>query len=281
MNALKLSEIWIYPIKSLGGIRLSSSPVVEKGLPYDRRWMLVDERGTFMTQRINPLMALFKLTMNKHDLVVNFKNDSLTIPLRPLLITRPERVTIWDDQVEAHEVDPIFSKWFSEHLDLACRLVHFPENNPRPVDVKYQRSNEQVSLADAYPFLIIGQSSLDDLNSKLEHPVPMNRFRPNFVFTGGTPYEEDTWQTFSIGGGHFAGVKTCSRCVLTTVNQDTAARGTEPLKTLASYRTWNSKVHFGQNLLSIDHHEVHEGDIITVNTYKGVQKDKAVIHPQP
>ena len=109
---------------------------------------------------------------------------------------------------------------------------------------------------------MIGQSSLDDLNSRLEFPVPMNRFRPNLVFTGGQPYEEDSWKLLTIGNNKFAGVKPCSRCVLTTVDQNTGEKGKEPLATLAKYRQHENKIYFGQNLLSIDHHTIHEGDEI-------------------
>jgi len=279
MGELKLTEIWIYPIKSLGGIRQSSSRVMEKGLPYDRRWMLVDGHGKFMTQRIHPSMALFKLSIDERYLIVRFKDDTINIPLKHTAVTPSEQVTIWDDVVTGYEVDPIFSKWFSQRLNFDCRLIYFPENNPRRVDPKYATGSEHVSLADAYPFLIIGQSSLDDLNNRLDNAVPINRFRPNFVFAGGAPYEEDTWRNFSIGENNFVGVKPCARCVLTTVNQDTAEKSSEPLKTLASYRTWNNKVYFGQNLLAIDHTMVREGDTINVSSYQEVNRDKAVIHP--
>ena len=147
-------------------------------------------------------------------------------------MSNPTTVNIWDDTVSAFDVDGSYSQWFSELLESPCRLVYFPEENSRPVDPRYKVNHEQVSLADAYPFLIIGQSSLDDLNSRLTEPIPMNRFRPNFVFTGGEPFEEDTWRNFSIGSTRFVGVKMCARCQLPTVNQDTAEKGAEPIKTL-------------------------------------------------
>ena len=183
MRDLTLSEIWIYPVKSLGGIRLSSSKVMEKGLLYDRRFMLVDESGKFMTQRVYPKMALFKLSLHDSTLTVTHHHDTLTIPVVPSLNEPVASVQIWENIVQAHEVDPSYSAWFSERLGMKCKLVFFPEDYDRPVDPAYKVNDEQVSLADAYPFLIIGQSSLDDLNARLKEPVPMNRFRPNFVFT--------------------------------------------------------------------------------------------------
>ena len=264
MPELKLTQIWIYPIKSLGGISLTSASVMEKGLEYDRRWMLVDESGKFMTQRIYPKMALFKLSIDNAQLTISYAQHALKLDLNKQPQSQPITVAIWNDTVLAFEVDPTYSQWFSNLLGIPSRLVYFPEENSRPVDPRYKVNGEHVSLADAYPFLIIGQSSLDDLNSRLAEPVPMNRFRPNFVFTGGEPYEEDTWRNFTIGSARFVGVKPCDRCVLTTVNQDTAEKGVEPLKTLTSYRKRENKVYFGQNLVALDCHRVNIGDLITL-----------------
>ena len=264
MAELKLTQIWIYPVKSLGGISVTSAVVKEKGLQYDRRLMLVDETGTAMTQRVFPKMALFKSSIDGGVLTINYLGDSLQLDLIKPPLSNPLEVTVWDDTVSAFEVNHPYSQWFSERLASPCRLVYFPEQHSRPVNPKYMVNEEQVSLADAYPFMIIGQSSLDDLNSRLKEVVPMNRFRPNFVFTGGEAFEEDMWRNFSIGSNRFVGVKMCDRCVLTTVNQDTGEKGTEPLKTLTSYRKRDNKVYFGQNLVALDHKTVSVGDRITV-----------------
>lgn len=263
MRELKLTQINIYPIKSLGGISLTSANVMPKGLQYDRRWMLVDKDGVGLTQRVHPTMALFKLGIEKNHLIVNHKESYLNIPI-DLQTSQSMKVAIWDDIVYANEVSENVSQWFSDGLGISCRLVSFPEQNARPVDPKYKVNDEHVSLADAYPFLIIGQSSLDDLNERLTDSVPMNRFRPNFVFTGGDPYEEDDWRNFTIGTTRFVGVKPCSRCVLTTVNQDTSEKGVEPLKTLSTYRKRNNKIYFGQNLVALDFNTVCVGDVITL-----------------
>lgn len=269
MKELTLSEIWIYPIKSLGGIRLNTAKVFEKGLALDRRWMLIDEHEGFMTQRFFPKMALLKVTVDGNNIVVtdhdpkaakasiSFEIDQ--VPVGPQITTK-----VWDDTVEVIELDPALSEWFSQRLDKKSQLVAFPEKNSRPVDAKYKINDEHVSLADAYPFLIIGQSSLDDLNSRMNEALPMNRFRPNFVFTGGEPFEEDKWREFTIGQNKFAGVKPCARCVLTTINQDTAEKGIEPLVALSKYRKNENKILFGQNVIAIDHKTVSVGDKITV-----------------
>lgn len=268
MSELSLSEIWVYPIKSLGGIRLEHSKVLGKGLEFDRRWMLVDENGVFMTQRTTPSMALFKLKIENGELIIVYSPQSIvhSISLQPNLLEKNEDVIIWDDTVTACEVSKASSAWFSKILNLKCRLVYFPEENSRAVDSNYKVNDEHVSLADGYPFLIIGQESLNLLNSKLAQPIPMNRFRPNFVFTGGEPNEEDTWRNFTIGSNRFVGVKPCGRCAIPTINQETAEKSDEPTRTLATYRRKENKILFGQNLLATDHQQVKEGDLITIQT---------------
>lgn len=266
MSELRLSEIWIYPIKSLGGIRLKQSMVLEKGLEYDRRWMLVDENGVFITQRLFPAMALLKLKIEKGELriVDSRQSTAYSVSLVPETVGKEEEVTIWNDTVSAFEISKDASAWFSDALKTKCRLVHFPEKNSRPVDPNYKINDEHVSLADGYPFLIIGQSTLDFLNFKLEQPLPMNRFRPNFVFTGGEPHEEDSWRNFSIGINNFVSVKPCARCAIPTINQDTAQKGDEPSRTLATYRRKENKILFGQNLVAVNHQYVKEGDLIKI-----------------
>ena len=269
MSSRILTEIWIYPIKSLAGIRLPKANVMEKGLQYDRRWMLVDEQGRFLTQREHPEMALFTISMMPEGFLItsqkkNTMGSSILLPFESKSKKKTEKVQIWDDEVEAAEVDPIYSRWFSESLGIACKLVFFHELNARAVDRGYAKNNEEVSLADAYPFLIIGESSLKKLNDKLEQPVGMMRFRPNFVFAGGDAFEEDTWNNFSIGSVSFYAAKPCSRCILTTVDPETGIKGIEPLRTLSTFRKINSKILFGQNVLALEHGEVKEGNTINV-----------------
>ncbi len=264
MREVKLTQIWIYPIKSLGGISLLSGQVLEKGLRFDRRRMLVDDTNTAITQRVYPKMSLFKTSISREHLNVNFGESNLKISLEDQDLSHPLDVNIWNDRVKAFEVGATQSAWFSEMLGIRCKLIFFPEENERPVDHRYHVNKENVSLADAYPFMIIGQSSLDDLNLKLKEQLPMNRFRPNFVFEGGEPYEEDQWRNLSIGDVRFVGVKMCDRCAMTTVNQITADKGIEPLKTLATYRKRDNKIYFGQNMVALDHGVVNVGDRILI-----------------
>lgn len=265
---MKLTEIWIYPVKSLGGIRLNKSAVLGKGLLYDRRYMLVDDNNIFITQRAMPELSLFKLSFHDDGFLISHRDKSLVIPFEPSPQKDEATVTIWGDTVQAWELGESYNKWFSDRLNVKCKLVYFPEKNQRLVDRDFAKNSEQVSFADGYPFLIIGQASLNALNSKLAQPVLMNRFRPNFVFEGGKPFEEDTWIQFKIGTNRFMGLKLCARCMITTVNQDTGEQGVEPLATLSTFRKVESKVNFGQNLVAIDHLEVREGDEIIVESFQ-------------
>jgi uncharacterized protein YcbX len=266
MSVLTLSEIYIYPIKSLGGIRLSSAQVEERGLKYDRRWMLIDGEGTFLTQRAFPEMALLGVELMENGLRVSHRQRALI----PLFIpfekpnTLPISVVVWDDTCQALPVSDEADAWFSHVLDKSCRLVYMPDDSVRRVDEKYVAEPLNVSLSDGYPLLIIGQASLDHLNSQLPERLPMNRFRPNLVFTGGEPHDEDTWQNFRIGAVDFRGVKLCARCVMTTINQQTLEKGKEPLRTLAKYRSKGNKILFGQNLISLSGGTVRVGDTISL-----------------
>jgi uncharacterized protein YcbX len=267
MQTLTLTGIRIYPIKSLAGIMRSQARVLGKGLEYDRRWMLVDEYGVFLTQRVHGTMALFDVHESPQGFVITFAGDSITLPFDPGNPVNPFEVQIWDDRVVAFEVNREFSAWFSRKLDIQCRLMAFPESNPRQIETTFAANGENVSLADAYPLMIIGEASLADLNARLREPLTMNRFRPNLIFSGGAPYEEDTWNEFSIGGEQFNGVKRCARCVLTTINPLTGVKGVEPLKTLATYRRRKNKIFFGQNVIARTRNEIRVGDTIQVNTY--------------
>ena len=261
----KLSELFIYPVKSLGGISVKEEEVTDRGLKYDRRWMLIDSTGRFLTQRAHPHMALIKVDVSRDTLFFrNIKNtDQFSVGIDE---TTGKKInsTVWDDQVELLQVNTIADEWFSQNLNTRCKLAFMPEETKRLVDKSFAQNDEITSLSDGYPFLIIGQASLDDLNSKMVEKVPMNRFRPNLVFTGGIPFEEDTMKKFSISGITFYSVKPCGRCVITTVDQNTAQKSDEPLRTLASYRTFGNKVNFGMNLLHEGNGTIKIGDEIII-----------------
>lgn len=263
-TGLRISALYVYPVKSLAGIAVDAFRLSDRGPEHDRRWMLVDADGRFLTQREHPRLALFTTAIEGDTLVIGHRHhpdDRIQLPLRPKG-GDTLRVQVWDDALDALHPSAEASERLSLRLGVTARLVHMPDAARRPVDPDYALRGDLTSLSDGYPLLIIGQSSLDDLNARLAEPVTMERFRPNIVFTGGGPYREDRLSSFRIGGGRFHGVKPCARCVLTTVDPRTGATGPEPLRTLAGYRTRHQKVYFGMNLLFEGAGEVRVGDAL-------------------
>lgn len=261
-----LTEINIYPVKSLGGISIQNSDVTDRGLKHDRRWLIINEEEKFITQRTHPQLALIKTKINGNKLILGHKTKDIPPLVIPIYHESVEiiLVNIWQDLVEARVVGKYADEWLDDALDIKCRLVYMHDETQRLVDRAFAADNEIVSFADAYPFMMIGQSSLDDLNKRLKEKLSMNRFRPNFVFKGGDPFDEDKWKKIRLGGIIFNLVKPCSRCVTTTVNQDTAEKNEEPLKTLSTYRSVNNKIYFGQNLLHEGNGIIKVGDEIEI-----------------
>ncbi|MBD2701409.1 MOSC domain-containing protein [Spirosoma sp. BT702] len=256
---MTISELHIYPIKSLGGLSVTNVVVEAKGFRHDRRFMIVSIEGECMTQRTNHVMALIDVAIEGDVLRVwhrHHPDNVLTLPLEPPVDTLSgEReimpVNIWDSKdVPALTVGAEVDSWFSTILGKPCRLVYMPDTTYRAVDPNYALADDAVSFADGYPYLLIGQASLDYLNQKLPQPLAMKRFRPNIVVNDSLPYEEDGWQHFRVGSLDFYGVKPCARCVLTTIDPETAQLGKEPLRTLKTYRQWKTKILFGQNVLA-------------------------------
>jgi uncharacterized protein YcbX len=263
---LTVSELFIYPVKSLGGIPVSSAKVTDRGFEYDRRWMLVDFNNRFLTQRELPTMALLQVNLTANGLKVCHKKNITSQINIPFIPETQEEVTveIFEESCKAIFVSKIVDEWFSQILAINCRLVYMPGSSKRFVDERYAINHEITNFSDGYPFLIIGQASLDDLNYRLAEALPINRFRPNIVFTGGKPYEEDGMEHFTINKVNFYGVKLSARCVITSVNQDNANKAIEPLRTLATYRQKNNKIYFGQNLLHDGEGTIRVGDAIEV-----------------
>jgi uncharacterized protein YcbX len=249
---MHLSELNIYPVKSLKGTSLESARVDNSGLQFDRRWMVVTPDGQFMTQREYPVMATIAVTAADAMLTLARNGDSISTHAYPVG-TPTIDVMIWNDSgLRSATYDDDVNAWLSEQIGTECKLVTMAVDTFRLVDPNYAIDPfDTVSFADGYPFLLIGEGSLADLNSRLDEPVPMNRFRPNFVVAGSEPFEEDTWKRIRIGSTEFHVVKPCARCVLTTVDQIAGEKsGKEPLATLSSYRNHDGKVLFGQNLIA-------------------------------
>lgn len=260
---MHLSAINLYPLKSARGIPLTSARLDDFGLAGDRRWMVTDHTGRFVSQREMPRMALVQVGMEGDDLVVGGAGEPDLRISRPAAGTPTEPVTIWADQCAAQNAGPAAAQWFSRYLGVPVRLMYMPETTVRIANRNYVPQPRRVSFADAYPLLLIGEGSLEDLNRRMEQPLPMNRFRPNLVVAGSDPFAEDSWKEIQVGSVAMDIVKPCDRCVTTTIDQATSVGGKEPLRTLAQFRKWNGQVYFGQNVVHRAPGMLHTGDAVT------------------
>lgn len=255
----KLTQLWRYPVKSLAGARHTQLAVGPRGPAGDRHWMVVDSTGRFLTQRQLPGMSQLRAELTEAGLQLQDAADNrLQITLAAQ--GEPVSVQVWRDQVAAVAPSATADAWLSERLGQPCRLVCQPDGGVRGVDPQYANADDQVDFADGFPFLLISQASLDDLNTRLDSPIDMRRFRPNLVVSGCEPYEEDRWRRIRIGDISFRVVKPCSRCPIPTIDPDTGVRGAEPLRTLMTYRRRDNQVYFGENL-------IHDGNgVLAVGT---------------
>jgi uncharacterized protein YcbX len=266
MTTYQLSNLFVYPVKSLAGFSVSQWPVIKTGLKYDRKWMVVDSEGQFLSQRKIARMALIKTALTEEHLVLSAPAmQELRLPLDS---TGGEIVscTIWKDRGNALSVSSEADLWLSRFLNQDCRLVYQPDDDIRQVDPQYAGPADQVAYSDGFPFLIISENSLSALNREMRLELPMSRFRPNLVISGCPAYAEDEWREISIGAIDFRLPKPCSRCVVPTIDQETAETGKEPLSTLNRTRKWQNKVYFGQNALHNQSGQLTIGDAVRIKT---------------
>lgn len=249
----RVSRIFVYPIKSCRGIEVASAELTRRGLAGDRRYMLVDSAGRFLTQRRHPRMALIETALTDEGIEVTAPGRG---PLAlPAALEGPELETcvvrVWADAVEATLAAPDVNIWFSELMGFACGLVYLADHQHRPVHNDAAQFDDEVSFADGAPLLLVSDASLDGLNLRLDAPVGVERFRPNLVVTADTPHAEDEWRSIGIGATRLDVAWPSSRCVLTTVDPTTGRKDPkgEPLRTLEGYRRRGAKVYFGQNLI--------------------------------
>ncbi len=245
------------------GVSVQSSRVLERGFEHDRRYMLVDKKGTFISQRTHPELVFFYPQIIENHLVVKYKSESISIPLNANLQNKIE-TTIFDNEVAATEVSNEANNWFAARLNEEVRLVKMEREDIRHKELIKGPRQVEVSFADGYPYLIAGTESLRLLNSKLEGPIEMNRFRPNIVLETPKAHVEDDWGEVRIGETKFMVIKPCARCPVPTIDQSSGIKSKEPIKTLASYRKEENKVYFGANAISRKEGIVHIGDEVVV-----------------
>lgn len=243
-----LSGLFIYPIKGCGGVSLAHSELVARGLAFDRRFMLVDRAGAFITQREVAKLCLVRPELRGRTLALTAPAmRELELPLEPSG-GAAQSYQVWGYTGSGWR-EPQGSRWFSELLHDEVSLVFMPDSERRPVNPARARAGDIVSFADGYPLLAISEASLADLNRRLAEPLAMARFRPNLVIGDSEPYAEDHFHLVEVGGISLRGVKRCDRCVVTTIDPTTGEHGKEPLRTLAQYRREDGKVWFGMNLI--------------------------------
>jgi uncharacterized protein YcbX len=267
---IRVANLYIYPIKSLGPISLDVAVAEERGFKYDRRWMVVNDKGHFMSQREYPAMAMIDVRMSLGVLhLSSTKNDSeqVRMPAAGALEGEKLEVRVWDDTVMAISPGLEADGWLSELLQQRCRLVYMPDAATRLADRRYATDKTNVSFADSFPFLLTNTASLADLNRRTDtrHPeIHMLRFRPNIVVSCDVPFVEDRWKRIAVGSIHFQLVKPCARCVVTTIEPGTDKKGPEPLRTLARYRKRNNKIYFGQNMIVEGRGRISLGDPVDI-----------------
>jgi uncharacterized protein YcbX len=266
--ALAVSALFRYPIKSCAGIAVDGAEVAARGLVHDRRWMVVDEAGRFVTQRERPEMSQIRPQLDGDELNVHAPGQPpLRLPTAgPAPGAARRTVEVWASRVEA-AIDAAGSAWFAAALGAPLQLVHLPDDVHRPVNPAHARPGDEVGFADGYPFLLVSQGSLDELNRRAPAPLPVTRFRPNIVVDGCAPFAEDGWARLRIGSIGFRGVKPCDRCAVTTVDPATGERGKDPLATLARFRARDGKVWFGMNLIHDGRGTLRVGDPVTVEEF--------------
>ncbi|MEU7008943.1 MOSC N-terminal beta barrel domain-containing protein [Streptomyces sp. NPDC046332] len=268
----RLRSVHVHPVKALRGYAPAEAEVEPWGLAGDRRWTVVDASGKVVTQRRHTRMTLASAEPLPGG---GISVSAPGLPVLAIEVPRPSatiRVDVFDTPVEAVPAGPAADAWFSAFLETEVRLVHMDDPaRRRPIDPAYALPGETVSFADGYPLLATTTSSLDALNSLIaqgehadEGPLPMNRFRPNVVIEGTTPWAEDGWTRLAIGEVMFRAAKSSGRCVVTTTDQLTGERGKEPLRTLAEHRRQGSKLIFGQNLVPEHPGTIRVGDEVKI-----------------
>ncbi|MEZ4700873.1 MAG: MOSC domain-containing protein [Rhodothermales bacterium] len=262
---LRVTSLHRYPVKSAGAETLAEARVTFRGFAQDRRWMIVDSEGAFITQREQPRLLYVEVESDGGGAItfrVDGKPSCRVEP--PGEDTARRSVVVWDDRVEAVDAGEEAARWLSDYLGAAFRLVHMPDSSRRAVDPRYGQAGDIVSFADGYPILLLTEGSLADLNGRLDQAIPMARFRPNIVVGGAEPYAEDGWREIRIGDVTLRVVKPCARCVMVTLDPVAGVFQKEPLRTLAGYRRDGNKVLFGQNLIPSNEGLIRAGDPVEV-----------------
>lgn len=252
-----VASLHIHPVKSCRGHDVAEATLDAFGLVGDRRFLVVDERGHFLTQRTLPRLAHVVPEIDAGALHLTGSGvGDVTIPLGGCASDAACEVVIWRDTVRAVDLGPAAAAWLTQVLGRPARLVRMAPGYSRPIRRDSARPGDEAAFSDAFPLLILSEASLAELNGRLDDALPMNRFRPNLVVAGCEAYAEDAWRRIRIGDVVLRAAGACARCIVTTTDQRTLERGKEPLRTLAQYRrSEDGLIYFGQNYI----HETKSG----------------------
>jgi uncharacterized protein len=249
-----VQELFVYPVKSARGIARSTVRLTATGFEWDRQWMAVDALGTFVSQRTHPKLAQVEPAIERDSLTLTSRDlKPLQLPLAPT--GEAVSVRVWNDRCVGLDQGDEAAEWISRAVGDVLRLVRQAPLLERMADAKFAGSKPTpVSFADGYPFLVCNQASLADLNARMPEPIPMERFRPNIVLAGLPAFEEDRIETIRIGAITLDLVKPCTRCIITSTDQRTGERSTNPLPVLRTFRFDRTLlgVAFGENAIARD-----------------------------
>jgi uncharacterized protein len=261
----KITDLYIYPVKSLAGIAVHEAYALTAGFRHDRRWMLTDHNHQFMTQRAFPEMAQISVQVDEDFITFKHKNLSHKMSVSSVE-NHPQEVKVWDDVALACDTDLYTNQWLSDMLHHKVRLMRLKDDQSRSHLSSATGAVYHVSLADGYPYLLVSDKSLDQLNEKLDKPVSVLRFRPNIVVTAAHAHEEDNWNEIHTPAAQFKNIKPCGRCIMVNVDPEQGLMtGKEPLSVLSSYRKSGNSVLFGTNMICIQEGIVKKNEYITVN----------------
>lgn len=263
MTELSLSGLYCYPVKSARGHALQTATTDRFGLAGDRRWLVIDQTGQFISQRSHSQLALLDVAPTDAGLRLGTGGDAIDVA-RPNADAPRVPSTVWGDTIDAQLADAAASDWLSRRFNAELRLVYCPDDAERAVDEAYAPPGRRVAFADGFPLLVVGQASLDALNARLTTPVPMDRFRPNLVVSGAEAHAEDRWKRIRIGDTEVNLVKPCSRCAIPSINQLTGERDPDINRVLASYRRRDGIIYFGMNALVPAGAQLRAGDPVEI-----------------
>lgn len=246
---MQIKELWVYPVKSLAGTTVEKAALAKRGFVDDRRWMLVDENGRFISQRQHAHLARWKASVQGDDLLFQHLDTGEKLLVNAARAEEGSlvEVEVWNDRFAARLVESAIPAGLPVALGMDCRLVYLAKDSYRPLDPRYAQGKEEVSFADGYPYLIANQSSLEALSAEVGEELHMRRFRPNIVLEGAAAFAEDDWSELRIGTQDFRLPKPCARCIVITIDPDTTNKNPAVFRTLAEMHSQDKKVLFGMN----------------------------------